>query len=176
MLCPLVKSWICTTLTYFIIRIHYQSTYPGFSVVSRVHKRMMSTRQICLPENWQKDVQIWELFMIQMQFFDSLFLKIHDNIYMNLNKLWEIEEDREVWHTAVHGSQTVGHKLVTDNNLYFRVLQNQVETGALPKTSPLFGFFFSALGSPSLDSGMSLLNYFSIKFWLQVWFWVTFYG
>ena len=28
---------------------------------------------------------------------------MHDNVYMNLNKLREREEDREAWHTAVHG-------------------------------------------------------------------------
>ena len=26
-----------------------------------------------------------------------------DSIDMNLSKLWEIVEDREVWHAAIHG-------------------------------------------------------------------------
>ena len=29
---------------------------------------------------------------------------IIDSMDMNLNKLWEIEKDREAWHSAVHGT------------------------------------------------------------------------
>jgi len=28
---------------------------------------------------------------------------ITDSMNMNLSKLWEVVEDREVWHAAVHG-------------------------------------------------------------------------
>ena len=37
-----------------------------------------------------------------------------DSRDMSLNKLWEIVEDRKDWHTAVHGSQRVGHNLVNE--------------------------------------------------------------
>ena len=34
---------------------------------------------------------------------------ITDSVDMSLNKLLEIVKDRESWHDAVHGSQSVGH-------------------------------------------------------------------
>ena len=33
---------------------------------------------------------------------------------INLGKLWEIVRNREAYHAAVHGSQRVGHNLVTE--------------------------------------------------------------
>ena len=39
---------------------------------------------------------------------------ITESIDMNLSKLQEILEDRGAWHAAVHGSQRVGHDLVTE--------------------------------------------------------------
>ena len=39
---------------------------------------------------------------------------ISNSMGMNLNKLWEITEERGAWHTTVHGSQRVRHDLVTE--------------------------------------------------------------
>ena len=44
-----------------------------------------------------------------MRWLDS----ITDSMNMSLSKLMEIVKDREAWHTVVHGSQRVGHDLVT---------------------------------------------------------------
>ena len=53
---------------------------------------------------------------------------------MSLSKLQEMLKDREAWHAAVHGSQRVGHDLVTDNN-------------APNRTAAFFGIEFSLSGS-----------------------------
>ena len=37
-----------------------------------------------------------------------------DSMDMNLNKLWEIVEDREAWHAIVHGITRVIHNLATE--------------------------------------------------------------
>ena len=39
---------------------------------------------------------------------------ITDSVGMNLNKLWEMVKDREVWCSAVHGLQRVSYDLVTE--------------------------------------------------------------
>ena len=57
---------------------------------------------------------------------------ITDLMDMNLGKLREIVKDREAWNTAVHGSQRVGHDLVTEQQhqgLWETKLQNS--TGLL---------------------------------------------
>ena len=39
---------------------------------------------------------------------------ITDSMDMNLGKLQEMVRDREAWRAMVHGSQAVGHNLVTE--------------------------------------------------------------
>ena len=34
---------------------------------------------------------------------------IVDSIDMSMSKFWEIVNDREAWHAAVHGATRVGH-------------------------------------------------------------------
>ena len=46
----------------------------------------------------------------RMRWLDS----ITSSTDINLSKLWEIVEDRRVWHAAVHGLQRVGHNLGTE--------------------------------------------------------------
>ena len=46
----------------------------------------------------------------RMKWLDSII----NTKYMNLNKLWEIVEDRGAWHTAIHGVAKIGHDLATE--------------------------------------------------------------
>jgi hypothetical protein len=39
---------------------------------------------------------------------------ITDSMDMNLNKLWQIEKDREPWRAAVHGVTRIGCGLATE--------------------------------------------------------------
>ena len=41
---------------------------------------------------------------------------------MSLSRLWDIVKDREAWRTAVHGSQRIGHDLVTEQQQQIRPL------------------------------------------------------
>ena len=45
-----------------------------------------------------------------MRWLDS----ITDSVDMNLSKLQEIVKDREAWYATVHGLQSVGHNLATE--------------------------------------------------------------
>ena len=39
---------------------------------------------------------------------------ITNSMHVSLSQVWKIVKDREAWHAAVHGSQRVGHGLVTE--------------------------------------------------------------
>ena len=51
-----------------------------------------------------------------------------DSMHMNLSALWERVKDREAWRAAVHGSQRVGHNLVTEQQQHLFYLDVSVRT------------------------------------------------
>ena len=59
----------------------------------------------------------------RMRWLDSL----SDSIGIDLSKLWEIVEDREVWHLQSMGLQRVGHNLATEQqqNSWFSSLSSR---------------------------------------------------
>ena len=57
---------------------------------------------------------VWSLSHIVILFF-FFFTVLYSVCFFFLNtNLWEIVKDREAWRTAAHGSQRVGHDLVTE--------------------------------------------------------------
>ena len=44
--------------------------------------------------------------------------RITDSADMSLGRFWEMVKDRETWHTAIMGSQRVGHDLVTEQQQF----------------------------------------------------------
>ena len=56
---------------------------------------------------------VWSLSHIVLFFFFLQSFIVFVFFFLNTN-LWEIVKDREAWRTAAHGSQRVGHDLVTE--------------------------------------------------------------
>ena len=52
----------------------------------------------------------WRRGQQRMRWLDG----ITNSVGMNLSKLWKIVKDNEDWHAAIHGSQSVGHDLLTE--------------------------------------------------------------